>query len=50
MYTSESGLDVYVKERWRRACCVTEVKSVLATRVTLFDVKQGGEEESVVGR
>jgi len=47
---TESDLDVYVKGRWRReACCVTKVKSVLATRVTLFHVKQGGEEESVVG-
>ena len=29
---------------------MTEVKIVLATRVTLFHVKQGGEEEFVVGR
>jgi len=49
--TTESDLDACVEGmRWRRTCCVAEVISVLATRVTLFHVSQGGEEESVVRR
>jgi hypothetical protein len=42
---NQSDLSLCVTGRWGRACCVSEVSSGLATRVTFIYVSQGGEEE-----